>query len=31
MKTGTLKSATAIAKTKGARPWPESTRKPLTQ
>jgi len=31
MKTGTMKSATATIKTKGAWSWPESTQKPFTQ
>ena len=30
-KNGTMKSATTNTKTKGARSWPESTRKPFTQ
>jgi len=30
-KNGTMKSATTTTKTKGARSWPESTRKPFTQ
>jgi len=31
MKTGTMKSATTTIKTKDARLWQESTRKPLTE
>jgi len=31
MKTGTMKSATITAKTKGAWSWQESTRIPFTQ
>jgi len=31
IKAGTMKSATTTTKTKGARSWQESTRKPFTR